>query len=98
VSLPIIFRPIARIEFDEAADWYEQRRAGLGAAFTAAVRKVIDRIGEQPQFYAEVLEDVREAMLAGFPYCVYYRIEAAQISILAVFHTSRNPSVWHDRL
>ena len=39
-SLPIVFRRAARIEFDDAADWYEQRRAGLGAKFTAAVQRV----------------------------------------------------------
>jgi len=37
MSLPVVFRRLARAEFDDAADWYEQRRAGLGAAFTAAV-------------------------------------------------------------
>ena len=98
MSLPVNFRPVARIEFDEAADWYELRRAGLGAAFTVAVRKVIDRIGEQPQFYAEVFEDIREALVDGFPYCVYYRVETAQISVLAVFHTARDPSQWQKRL
>ena len=30
MSLPIVFRRAARAEFDDAADWYEQRRAGLG--------------------------------------------------------------------
>jgi hypothetical protein len=30
VSLPVILRPEARAEFDEAYDWYEGQRAGLG--------------------------------------------------------------------
>ncbi len=33
VSFTIIFRPEARAEFDEAYDWYEGRRVGLGEAF-----------------------------------------------------------------
>jgi hypothetical protein len=44
MSLPIVFRRAARAVFDDAADWCEQRRAGLGAAFTAAVQRVIDQI------------------------------------------------------
>jgi toxin ParE1/3/4 len=98
VSLPIVFRPVARHEFDEAADWYEQRRAGLGEAFTAAVRKVLDRIAEQPDCYPMVFEDIREALISGFPYCVYYRAEVAHIFVLAIFHTARNPSVWQKRV
>src|SRR5438105_3793871 len=44
MSLPLVFRRAARAEFDDAADWYEQHRAGQGAAFVAAVQKVLDQI------------------------------------------------------
>jgi len=30
MSLPIVLRPEARVEFDDAFNWYEQRRLGLG--------------------------------------------------------------------
>jgi hypothetical protein len=30
MTLPVVFRRAARREFDEAALWYEERRAGLG--------------------------------------------------------------------
>ncbi len=36
MSLPIIFRPEARAEFDEAYDWYEGQHAGLGEKFARA--------------------------------------------------------------
>src|SRR5215468_11206810 len=98
MSLPIVFRRAARAEFDDAADWYEQRRAGRGARFTAAVRQVLDRIADQPQLYAEVFQNVREASVAGYPYAVYYREEAGQLLVLAVFHTSRDPTIWQSRV
>ncbi|HKB36648.1 MAG TPA: type II toxin-antitoxin system RelE/ParE family toxin [Gemmataceae bacterium] len=98
MSLPIVFRRVARAEFDDAADWYEQRRAGLGAAFVAAVQDVLDQIADQPQSHAVVLGDVREAMVSGFPYCVYYREEPGQVLVLAVFHTARDPSIWQGRI
>ena len=44
VSGTFVFRRAARSEYDAAGDWYEQRRDGLGAAFTEAVQKVLDRI------------------------------------------------------
>lgn len=97
MSLPIAFRRVARTEFDAAADWYEQRRSGLGVRFTAAVQRVLDRIVAQPDFYPLVWNDVREALVHDFPYCVYYRAKPGQVLVLAVFHTARNPAVWQRR-
>ena len=98
MSLGLAFLRAARYEFDDAADWYEQRRAGLGDVFTTAVHQVLDRIVNQPRLYAQVFQDAREAPVADYPYCVYYREEADQILVLAVFHTSRDPSVWQGRV
>ena len=97
MKLPIVFRRAARAEFDDAADWYEQRRSGLGAAFAVAVQRVLDQIAAQPDFYPQALQDGREALVAGYPYCVYYREEPNQVVVLSVFHTARNPSIWQDR-
>jgi toxin ParE1/3/4 len=71
MNMPTVFRHAARAEFDEAADWYEQRRTGLGARFTAAVQRTLDRIFDQPDLFAVVWSDVRQAPIAGFPYAVY---------------------------
>ena len=30
MSLPIVLQPEALVEFDDASNWYEQRRLGLG--------------------------------------------------------------------
>lgn len=40
MSLPIVFRRAARAEFDESADWYEQRQATLGMALTSALLRL----------------------------------------------------------
>ena len=49
MSLPIQSRPIAQAEFDEAIAWYDQGRAGLGAAFAQAVQERLDEISQSPQ-------------------------------------------------
>jgi plasmid stabilization system protein ParE len=66
MTLPIVFRRPARADFDDAADWYEQRRAGPGAAFTAAVQRVLDQIAAQPDFCPQVYQDVQEALVPGY--------------------------------
>ena len=97
MSLRLVFRRVAQIEFDEAAAWYEVRRDGLGIEFVAEIQKVLDTVRSHPNRYHVVFGDVREARARRFPYCVYYRVKPDRIVILAVFHTSRDPAVWQSR-
>src|SRR5688572_6602127 len=94
MNRPVVFRRVAR---EAAGDWYERQRAGLGSAFIASVQRILDRIASQPDFYPVVSNSVREALVHGFPYCVYYQEEKRHILILAVFHTSRDPAAWQQR-
>lgn len=59
MTLPIVFLPEARAEFDEDANWYENRQLGLGKKFTLAVSRVLNHIAKRPHMHAIVLEDVR---------------------------------------
>ncbi len=97
MNLPVILRRMAQAEFDDAADWYEGQRVGQGAAFTAAVRKVLMNIGARPESHPEVYDDVREALVSRYPYAVYYRPGPGQVTVLAVFHTARDPADWQRR-
>ena len=97
MSLPVVFRAAAQAEFDAAAAWYEEQRPGLGGDFVAAVQQVLDTIADHPERYAVASGDVREALVSRFPYCVYYRIRSDRVVVIAVFHTSRDPSVWQGR-
>jgi plasmid stabilization system protein ParE len=97
MSLPIRFLPEARDEFDAAFDWYEQRQVGLGVAFVAAIRAVLNRIAANPRLHTAVYGDVRKAVGSRFPYIVLYREESTENVVIAVFHTSRDPSIWQSR-
>jgi toxin ParE1/3/4 len=98
MKLPVVLRAEAEAEFDEAFDYYEARRPGFGVQFASRVQDVFDRIGENPELHPVILADVRKAVVDRFPYCVFYRVEAASVQILAVFHTARDPSIWHGRI
>ena len=97
MNLPLVLRAEARADFDEAFDWYEAQRPGLGIDFAARVQDVFDRISANPLLHAAVFQDVRKAVVQRFPYCVFYRVEASQVLVLAVFHTRRDPSNWQGR-
>ena len=94
---PVRLLPEARAEFDEATDWYEGRRAGLGATFVARVREVFDRIASDPHRHAAMHLDIRKTSVPKFPYVILYREELVEIVVVSVFHTSRDPSVWKSR-
>lgn len=91
MNRPVVFQQSARTEFLAAADWYEQRRTGLGESFVASVQKVLDRMASQPDFYPKAFKDIHEALVFGYPYCVYYREARDHILVIAVFHSARDP-------
>jgi plasmid stabilization system protein ParE len=97
MSLPVVLRPAARAEFDEAFDWYEQQRAGLGVAFAEAVQAVLDRLATMPEALNVVFQDVRRAVVKRLPHSVFYRVEPDQVTVLAIFHNKRDPKVWQAR-
>lgn len=97
MTVPLTLRRLAQAGFDDAVDWYEQRYPSRGVAFASAVRRVFTDIATSPAAYPEVYPDVREALVSGYPYAVYYILGAARVTVIAVFHTSRDPSQWQSR-
>jgi plasmid stabilization system protein ParE len=94
VSLPITFRRAARKEFDEAHDWYEKQRTGLGDEFSECVEIALDSIAALPEIHQFVFKDIRRAVVKRFPFSVMYRVKRDRIVVLAVFHSKRNPAIW----
>jgi plasmid stabilization system protein ParE len=96
-ELAIVFDPRAAVDVETAADWYEEQTPGLGLEFLVALDAVLDRVTHQPDVYQQVTEKTRRALLARFPFAVYYRATRTRITVLAVLHTRRRPSAWKDR-
>jgi plasmid stabilization system protein ParE len=97
VSLPIVLRAEAQAEFDEAFDWYDAQRIGLGPEFAAEIQKVFDVIAVNPLIHRVVFADVRKSVVRRFPFCIFDRPHANRVEVLAVFHTSRDPTTWQSR-
>ena len=92
-----IVRPLAEADFEDAARWYEDERAGLSERFLSDVDRAIARIRERPFEFPAVSGDVRRALLHTFPYAVYFRASDEAVVVLAVLHLRRNPKVWRGR-
>ena len=95
----IIFEPAARLEFEEAIDWYDGKQPGLGDRFERQVYAIFDRVAENPGRFRLIGRTVRSARVRVFErYTVYFYVEHDVIGIVAVFHSSRDPSDLQSRL
>jgi plasmid stabilization system protein ParE len=98
MSPPDIFKPAARLEFVEAVAWYENQRLGLGKEFVLEVERALQRARTDPERYA-VVQQARKIRLRRFSrYCIYFAVKDEAFSILAVFHSSRDPEQLWRRL
>jgi toxin ParE1/3/4 len=61
------------------------------------LRESLPKITANPARYGFANADIREGVLTRFPYAIYYRVLADRIRVLAVYHTSRDPSRWQSR-
>ena len=91
MTLPVVFRRIARQKMDESIAWYENERAGLGLEFAAEIGESLNAISNGPEQFRQVRGEIRRAVLLRFPFTVHFVIEPDRIVVLAVFHVKRNP-------
>ncbi|MFA7387599.1 MAG: type II toxin-antitoxin system RelE/ParE family toxin [Thiohalobacteraceae bacterium] len=98
MSRSVAFRRAAFRELVEAAEWHEERHAGLGTDFAAEINHAIELLKEHPERFPQMHKDVRCVRVRRFPYSVFFRIEPHRIVVLAVFHARRDPTVWQERL
>lgn len=73
MSLRLVLRRIAQRELDEAADWYEERCAGLGREFIEEIDATLACVSAYPEQFAFVHRDIREALVRRFPFAIYFR-------------------------
>ena len=98
MPVELVIAPEAELDIAEAYLWYEGRRAGLGEEFLSSVDACLESIRRLPEMYPVVHEGYRRSLIRRFPYAVFYEPSGAAVTIYAVFHTSRDPDKWRQRL
>ncbi len=94
----LVIAPEAEQDIDEAYAWYEDRRVGLGEEFLACLDACIETICRLPEIHATVHENYRRGLVRRFPYTVFYEYAGGMVTVYGVFHASRNPEKWRQRL
>ena len=102
MNTQVRFGPEAIAELSDATRWYEQRRAGLGLAFLAAVDAAVESLKRWPRSGAPIagLDSpvIRRVPVSTFPYHLAYLTTDDQIEVLAIAHDRRRPIHWSSRI
>lgn len=91
------FEPDARVELEEAIQYYQQRNEEVAQHFITAVENAISRAMANPLIYRLQQNQYRFCKIDVFPYHLVFRFKEDQIEIFAIAHTSRKPGYWNHR-
>ncbi len=85
----VTFNELAESELNNAAQYYELKRSGLGAAFIAEVQRCTAEIVNHPRAAPVTLGTIRRRLCHRFPYGLLYSENDQEVRILAVMHLHR---------
>ena len=92
------YHPRARVELNDAADYYEERQTGLGWDFLEEVQLTIRRILDFPNAWQPLSANTRRCLTNRFPFGLIYQVRADEVRIIAIAHQKRRPGYWQNRL
>jgi toxin ParE1/3/4 len=90
-------QPEAADEANEAFNWYEDRRPGLGGEFYRELARGFEFALANPLLARICYRDLRKRKLDRFPYLIVYRVTDDVFTVVSVFHCSRDPAFWKKR-
>ncbi|MCX5811246.1 MAG: type II toxin-antitoxin system RelE/ParE family toxin [Proteobacteria bacterium] len=96
--MKIRFLTPAQWEVNDAVQWYNDQKIGLGIEFLDELDMTVRRIAAFPESYREIEQGLRRCLLSRFPYVLIYGIDKKTIIIVAVAHLHREPRYWIERL
>lgn len=94
----IWFHPEAQAEYDMAIAWYQARSPRAAARFESEADRVFGLMAGAPEMFAKYDDEHRFAVLRRFPYSVVYQVQAGQVYVVALAHSSRSPGYWQGRV
>ena len=91
--MAVVVRPRAIDDLRAAKQYYEEQQAGLGRELRQALDVVFRRLQTFPRSAPAVAgyPGVRRALVARFPFAIFYVERAKRIVVLRILHTARDP-------
>ena len=96
MSFKILYHPEVYHDIQEAIDWYNQQKAGLGKRFYTTLKDHLAVLRDSPKQFSVRYKDVHCMPMRTFPYLIHYRIDEIQkiVFIEAILNTYQSPEKW----
>jgi toxin ParE1/3/4 len=94
--LKVLLTRIAQRDIDNAAEWYERQRGGLGSEFLDCVEVAIGKIELSPLAYRKVVGENRRCSIERFPYALWFKVEG-DVIVVGCLHAKRDPKLAKQR-
>jgi plasmid stabilization system protein ParE len=89
MSFQLVLQSEAVIDIQQAFEWYEAQKPGLGYEFITEVEEGFEKICDHPLHYAAINVRFRRLKISRFPYLIVYEIENITVLVVAIKHTSK---------
>ena len=98
MSYQLRIRSAAETDIQEAYEYYEECRRGLGQDFVLCIEASLDKIIQNPNHYPVVHRNIHRILVKRFPFGIFFVAKENTIVVLAVMHGSRSPRRWKVRM
>ena len=96
--MSIRFSEAAKLELEDAINYYNEQSEGLGFEFANEVKLTSERILSYVDSWPKLSENTRRARTNRFPYGLIYTSDKNVIIVVAVMHLHRKPDYWKSQL
>ncbi len=93
----IIIQPEAEQDLDEAYQYLEGQRTGLGFELLADLTEIVELLEDNPFLFPPIYGEKRRAVIQRFKYNLIFKIVEENVFILAIMHGSRDTQRWKGR-
>src|SRR5688500_11430535 len=87
----------ADADFFEGYQYYAERSQDIAERFDDQVRAAIERVAAHPMGGTALDETYRFYSLKNYPHLVVYRCDGDVVTVIAIYHPSREPGYWQSR-
>jgi plasmid stabilization system protein ParE len=98
MAFKVSFLPEAQQDYDEAIEWYEKQKPGLGFRLYLEIEETMQHVSDNPTHYTFLVDRYRDVALKTFPYRIVFTIQETEVIVFAIFHTSRSEEEIYKRL
>jgi plasmid stabilization system protein ParE len=89
MSYHLVIQAEAILDIQEAFEWYEKQKMGLGYELIKEIEICYEKLSESPEYYTYLNERYRRIKTHRFPYILVYEIEENNVIINSIHHAKR---------